>query len=34
MPGTLRKLLWFVAFWVTGVAALAVVAYGIRAMIA
>lgn len=29
----LRKLAWFVAFWVFGVGALAVIAYGIRLMI-
>ena len=29
----LRKLAWFVALWVAGVGALAVIAYGIRLMI-
>lgn len=33
MPDTLRKVLWFAALWLGGVAALLVVALIIRAMI-
>ena len=33
MPEWLRRVGWFVALWVGGVALLAVVAYGIRLMI-
>ena len=33
MPGSGRRLWWFAALYVAGVAALTVVAYGIRAMI-
>ncbi|WP_333828311.1 DUF2474 family protein [Pararhodobacter sp.] len=33
MPDTLRKVIWFAALWLGGVAALAVVALIIRAMI-
>lgn len=31
MPQRLRQLLWFAALWASGVATLAVVAYGLRA---
>lgn len=34
MPGTGRRLLWFVLYWLVGVAALGVVAFAIRSMIA
>jgi hypothetical protein len=34
MPGAGRRVLWFVALWLAGVAALSVVAFAIRSMIA
>lgn len=34
MPEGLRRLLWFAAFWLAGVAALAVIAFALRAVIA
>jgi len=33
MHETLRRTLWFVAFWIGGIATLAVVAFAIRMMI-
>jgi len=33
MPGGLRRLLWFAAYWALGVAALGIVAMAIRAVI-
>lgn len=33
MPGGLRRALWFVALYAAGLAALSLIAYGIRAMI-
>jgi len=33
MPPTLRKWLWFIGLWLASVAALGVVAYGIKLML-
>jgi hypothetical protein len=33
MPESLRRLLWFAAYWLLGVATLAVIAFAIRAVL-
>ena len=33
MPQGVRRVLWFVALWLAGVATLALVAYGLRAVV-
>jgi hypothetical protein len=33
LPPAIRKLMWFIVLWAAGVGTVAVVAYGIRAMV-